>query len=188
MDPLILSASVAGLVSLALEVSKMIGAYVDDVHSATGDSRDLYAELTALHQVLEKLVAFLRGDGARSGLSFKNTSVLSSAISVCEEKIKELYKKFDKWQDAQDSKMTRLKEKLRWPLQKEDCEKSIRFLRRFTQTFQFSLTIDNWYSYILSHTYITYPTNTDCLVPYSRKPLLKFYWVWTRTIRKFKTP
>jgi hypothetical protein len=59
-DPLSISASVAGLLSLTIELTKSLNNYISGVKSAPEDSKRLCTETEALSAVLEKLVKFLR--------------------------------------------------------------------------------------------------------------------------------
>lgn len=60
MDPLSLSAGVAGVLSLALEMTKILTVYVSDVESAPEEARGLLIEASALCSVLDQLVNFLQ--------------------------------------------------------------------------------------------------------------------------------
>lgn len=144
MDPWSLSASVAGLASLTLEIGKLLGGYVSDVKSAPQDADKLHAEVTALAQALDRLVEFLRREDT-TGPEFKDTSVLCSIIVMCQKQINVLYKKLGKQENEKTSKVAGIIEGMKWPFQKEEFESTVRSLNRFTQTFEFSLTIENWY-------------------------------------------
>ncbi|CCX31584.1 hypothetical protein FPQ18DRAFT_418713 [Pyronema domesticum] len=146
MVPFSLSASVAGLIGLAIETSKILGGFVADVKNAPDDARTLHMEITAFCQVLEKLVTFLRNEDLK-GISFDETSALCSIISSCEEQIQGLYKKLGQ-RSATTSRIGGIIERIKWPFQKEDFEATVPSITRFTQVFQFSLTIDNWLSFL----------------------------------------
>jgi hypothetical protein len=53
MDAFTISTGVAGFLSLALEISKILKAYVDGVKSAPEEARNLLVEVTALCHALE---------------------------------------------------------------------------------------------------------------------------------------
>jgi hypothetical protein len=55
MDPLSLSASVAGLLSLGMELGKVLGRFISDVKSARQDATELNIKVSALCNVLDEL-------------------------------------------------------------------------------------------------------------------------------------
>ncbi|CCX04970.1 Similar to ankyrin [Exophiala dermatitidis NIH/UT8656]; acc. no. EHY59712 [Pyronema omphalodes CBS 100304] len=144
MDHLSLSASVAGLVSLALEVRRILDSYVSGVKSASDDVRRLFAEISVLCYFLEKLVEFQRSDDS-NGISFDQTSIICSAATIYQAEVEKLYKKLEKLniRGANGNKITEIIEKIKWPLLQEECEKSVASLQRFAQTFQFALVLEN---------------------------------------------
>jgi P2-related tail formation protein len=54
------------------------------------------------------------------------------------------------------NKVTELIEKMKWPLRQEECKKSVASLKRFAQTFQFALVLENWFVYNSSSAYKYY--------------------------------
>jgi uncharacterized protein Yka (UPF0111/DUF47 family) len=142
MDAFTISTGVAGFLSLALEISKILKAYVDGVKSAPEEARNLLAEVTALCQALKQLMRFLEED--YNG-NFADTSALVVAIEAYKDQITKLYKKIKKIEvSCEKSKIAQVMERLKWPLCKEDYDSTISTVQRFTQTFQFSLTMANW--------------------------------------------
>lgn len=82
MDPITLSASVAGFLSLAIKITKILGSYVTNVQSAPAEARELTTQVTALCHVLETVVNVLRSDDIEA-TSFERPSVLFSVIQAC---------------------------------------------------------------------------------------------------------
>jgi hypothetical protein len=62
MDPLSISAGVAGFLSLAIEISKILTAYVGSVKSAPEEAQQLLQEVSALYNVSKQLAQVLRND------------------------------------------------------------------------------------------------------------------------------
>ncbi|KAI5812827.1 hypothetical protein BZA77DRAFT_346729 [Pyronema omphalodes] len=144
MDPLSLSASAAGLLSLAIEVTKILTGYISAVKSAPQDASELNTEMLALCHILEKLVEILRSDddiGIDSEASFNDQSVLRSVISVCQEHITTVYKRIAKLRST--DKISRLVERMVWPLKKDECQQSVRVVHRYVQTLQVLLVASN---------------------------------------------
>ncbi|KAI5816100.1 hypothetical protein BZA77DRAFT_387813 [Pyronema omphalodes] len=141
MDGFTVSTGVAGFLSLALEITKTLKAYVNDVKSAPKESRNLLAEVTALCHILERLEQFLRKEYTGN---FEKTSALFVAIEACRDQITEIYNKVKKIEVRfEKNKSAQFLERLKWPFRKEDYERTISTVQRFTQTFQFSLNIEN---------------------------------------------
>lgn len=91
-DPLSIAVSVAGLISLANEVEKIIASYVSSVRSAPDDVECLRTELTALSFVLKemrKLILQQKLDDA----CFDDNFSVASVLSFTSDRIKDLYKK-----------------------------------------------------------------------------------------------
>jgi hypothetical protein len=84
MDAFTISTGVAGFLSLALEISKILKAYIGGVKSAPEEARNLLVEVTALCHALEQLIQFLRKD--YNG-NFAETSALVVATDACKEQI-----------------------------------------------------------------------------------------------------
>lgn len=60
MDPLSLAASVAGLISITLEVSRIVDSYCKSVKDARKDVSEIAQELTRMRDVLRQLDGVLR--------------------------------------------------------------------------------------------------------------------------------
>jgi hypothetical protein len=141
MDPFTIATGLSGFLSLAIEITKILGGYVSDVKSAPEDAHNLLVEVTALCHVLDQLINFLR---TNSKGDFAPTSALYIVIMSCQENIQALYK-FEKLQVRSNNKVVGIiKRVIEWPLKKEDCQSTLATLHRFAQTFQFSLTVSNW--------------------------------------------
>jgi hypothetical protein len=140
MDPFSLSTGIAGLISLGMELTRILQGYISDYKSAPEDAHNLLVEVTSLCHVLKQFVEFLRKD-------FKGrlepTSALVALIRTCQEEVEGLYKKLEKLKGG-GNKVKELVDRLKWPLKKEEFESTVTTLHRFMQTFQFSLSVANW--------------------------------------------
>src|SRR5205814_7504464 len=87
MDPLTAATSVAGLLSLAIQVSNMLCNQIRAFKNAPNDAEDLRDELQRLCQVLASLEAFLKAQALKGQQLFKGTSLLVTAIQGCHDKI-----------------------------------------------------------------------------------------------------
>jgi hypothetical protein len=132
MDPLSLSASVAGLLSLALEVTKTLHAYISDVKSAPQDACELETEVSALCHSLETIVGMLRSEDVE-GKAFDDQSILRSVISACQGHIESILKMVSKLRSIGKAGP------MAWmagPFKKDECQRSIQTLHPYVQTLQ----------------------------------------------------
>ncbi|KAH8588709.1 hypothetical protein B0O99DRAFT_693149 [Bisporella sp. PMI_857] len=138
MDPLSLSASIAGLASLAIELVK-ITRLVSDISNSGRAAQTLLNEATTLQHTLEQLASFLAGHGTH-GNSFDKTSVLWGATRDCDTHLKSLVKTLKC--NLGGSKTSRIVKRFKWPFTKEEHKEMMETLYRCRATFQFSLTLD----------------------------------------------
>jgi hypothetical protein len=145
MDPLSVSAAVAGFLSIAIQITEILKGYIDGVHAAPEEARSLFTEVAALCQVLQDLVKLLRGKDLR-GLVFNQASQLLVAIKVCQGRLEQLYTKLEKLQvdSCSSSRLNELYARMKWPVQREDYQSTLTELQRFVQTVQFALVVSNW--------------------------------------------
>lgn len=94
MDGLSLSANVAGLICLAIEVAKTLHSYIGAVKTAPQEANELHAEILALSQVLDTLVDTLRGDDIEEA-NFDQQSILYLVVGACEGHVRTVYKKLE---------------------------------------------------------------------------------------------
>ena len=135
MDPWTVSTGVAGFLALAVEVTKILKQYIDEVNSAYADAHTLLVETTGLCDCLEKFIKFLQS-GAPSNLP--NSSALRLIIAICEDKIRKLHTKLAKFHNSR-----KLAQRFAWPFDKREYTETIEFLRHCTQTFGFSVTVSS---------------------------------------------
>ena len=140
MDIISVAASVAGLVSLTLQVSGTIGSYCKAVKNARKDIQEVALELTSMYNVLRELDELLRGPQLKSKV-FDRSSVIATALNLCGDTIKHIVSKL---QTLEMDGLARIWEKLKWPFNEKEMPKILSTLRRCVATFQFSLTIEGW--------------------------------------------
>jgi hypothetical protein len=99
MDPLSISASVAGFLGLAGQIAVTLKAYVDGVQSAPDEARSLLLEVTALCQVIEDFDGFLHKNNLNER-RLESSSVLSIAIKFCRCQLEELHGKLANLSEA----------------------------------------------------------------------------------------
>jgi hypothetical protein len=141
MDGLSFAASVAGIVSLALDVTQILRNYYSDVESAPKDIEDLTQEVDAISKVLTQLETFLDTVGEKGNSFDLTASVLASTIKDCRVTLEHL-------KDSLTMKISqgfrKVIGRLMWPFRKDEVQKIVESLRRCNQIFQFSLTVEGW--------------------------------------------
>lgn len=136
------SNGVAGFLTLALEIAKILNGYISDVKSASKEAEEL-TEVDDLCQVLKQLTEFLNNEDT-DGTPFEQA--LCTVIKACETHIQALYKTLLPLRKTKSSKTkaSDLIQRFAWPFQKDECQQTVQKLHRFAQTFQFSLVVSNW--------------------------------------------
>ena len=142
MDPFTIATGLAGLLSLTQEIANILSTYTNGVKNAPKAARSVLTETSTLSQVLGQLIEFLRAEETNSKCSgkFRQTSALCSVIAICKDHIETIYRKL-KFQGKPERDLLH---RLKWPFERDECVELVGVLHRCSQTFQFSLTIENW--------------------------------------------
>ena len=103
----------------------------------------LLSIITICNTKLENLDQKLKNKypGKKVAQGFDNDQKSSEVTS--KTKPRNLYQKFKKYLVKKD--VPELINRLQWPFDKQECEDTIAALSQFTQIFNFSLNISNWY-------------------------------------------
>jgi hypothetical protein len=144
IDPFTLGTSIVGIVSLAIQVAQITTTYIGDVHYAQTEINNLVLQLSTLSEVLQKLHELLRS-GAIEDTFFQPGSGLCLVLQSCQKQLESLYKKLYRKNDKERTKLSASIQRLKWPLEKNECVEATRRLYERSQTFHFCLTIANWY-------------------------------------------
>lgn len=137
-DPFVLATGIAGLISLALEVTQITCQYVNGVRNAAKEINHLLAELSALVNVLRRLYCFLQ-DSRINKSNFNHTSVLFLTHRACDEQLQALRSSLLKRSNGH-----RMIKSLTWPFVKREHQETVLAIHRWVQIFQFALTINGW--------------------------------------------
>ncbi len=105
---------------------------------------ELALEIETVNTALQQLQAFLDDAHVRD-IGFKPTSGLCSVMATCQRLLEYLCRKFRTvHMPAGHGCTVSVGERLKWPLQKQQCSAAAERLHRCSQAFLFSLTISNW--------------------------------------------
>lgn len=148
-DPFSIASGIAGFLSLAMEITKILVDYTANVKSAPSDVTKMLEEVDALVEVLEQLKDFLEDNSDTISETIKNgfqeNSALSTALKICKTEIEKLRRVLHKFKVRRTDKAWLDKlQRLKWPFSKEECLEITQRLNRCSQTFTFSMTISNW--------------------------------------------
>ncbi|RSM04101.1 hypothetical protein CEP52_007073 [Fusarium oligoseptatum] len=156
MEALGAAASVAGLVSLALEVPKIIDTIIT-IKSAPEEAKQLLETVSVLVATLQRLEAFLKSDKAED-LELKDDSILPVLISICKDRVLSLLKKLrshlPKTSSTRFPSLKTVKEtatKLRWPFDKTECLNLVAEISAMQNAFEFCLAMQNYQQMVKSH-------------------------------------
>ncbi|KAF9883650.1 Ankyrin repeat and SOCS box protein 7 [Aspergillus nanangensis] len=171
MDGLSIAANVAGIASLAVQLAPHLYNYFADLKTAEQDVSAYRSEIQMLGEVCERLHHFLKTD-APEGDFDTTQSVLVRTIVSCEQCLQELARLL-----KSPGGWTR---KMKWPVYKPRVEGVMDRLRRYTQLFQFSLTVEG--CAILSQT----PEDVTAVLKLQRDASTKLHEI-TRGIKALET-
>src|SRR5438034_3416701 len=135
MDGLSIVTSVAGIASLAIQLTQVLHDYCSNVRSAFKDIENLAQEMEALGKVLKRLETFLDEEDMKGNRFDQSASVLASAIKTCGATLRDLEKSLKGPAERSAGKFI---ERLMWPFRKEEVQKMVESLRRYNHIFQFS--------------------------------------------------
>ncbi|KIW19973.1 hypothetical protein PV08_00548 [Exophiala spinifera] len=138
MDGVSVASGIAGLITLALQVSGAIAIYVTSIKDRAKNIEELHNELLLLSEVLSRLRDFLTSERAK-GRAFDTNSVLQKAISDCRDRIERIGEKL---KPLEGGPISRAIDKLKWPFEQREVNYLIDNLRRYGQTFHFAVTVE----------------------------------------------
>lgn len=148
-DPFSAAASVAGLVSLAIQLSQLSFQYVSSVNGSSKAWSSYIQELSALTSVLLKVQQVSdAGDrvtserdlcAAMSGLAL---GISPAAVWECAAELNQLKAVLS--EKLQKRGLRGKLEMLAWPFSEADTEKRVFILHRFSALFNSSLAADNF--------------------------------------------
>jgi len=143
MDPFSITAGIAGLLSLAIQVQQIVSKYTASVKHAAIESQELHTELRALVTVLEQLERFIERQCHRGG-KFEDSSILYGATSSCLARLDTLKLTLDDFMVSTHSRKKRWQRSIQWPLGKEHHRQTLSVIHECMSVFHVSLSIDGW--------------------------------------------
>ncbi|KAL8798444.1 MAG: hypothetical protein Q9182_006651 [Xanthomendoza sp. 2 TL-2023] len=133
MDPLSITASVVGLITLTAKIMQITKVYCHEARNAKAAANELLVELDLLHLSLSQLDKMLKNDTTHL---FSDTLKLVAKTHACRNELNKLH---DKLNDATEHSLHRF----RWPLSSSEHQKTMQELRVHAFWIHFALTIDS---------------------------------------------
>ena len=139
-DPLSVSASISGLVTLADIVFRRTYKYVKAVKKAPKEISALYAEINSLYGILSSLQLVSR---QLEDETF-NTSTRTHHVQACFETLEHVKSILDKDETSSlhDQRLETLRRKLRWPFTSSEVKDLIAEIERHKATLGLALNVD----------------------------------------------
>jgi hypothetical protein len=142
MDPFSVTAGVAGLLSLSIQVTQTTQKYVSSVKHAPKQAQELVNKLTALVAVLEQLERFI--ERKAPGGNFGESSVIYGAIKRCYEYLKHLGTTLSNFISATGSDSRLWRRVVKWPMTQSKHQQVVNGLHDYFVVFQLSISLDGW--------------------------------------------
>jgi hypothetical protein len=130
--------SIIGLICTAISLTTTIAGYASGVKNAPKEVEELSRELLNLQEVFEQLADLVEDEKD----SFAEVSALYNAAGDYVLKLGTLRVKLDKARDAKGS--YKIFARLKWPLDATENQTMLQDLQRYTQLFQYALTVKGW--------------------------------------------
>jgi hypothetical protein len=137
MDPFSITAGVAGLLSITIQLIQIAGKFKHN--SRSEQLYDFIFELNSLAEVLKRLQGFLSTQEHTQ--YFDQISVFVSSSTRCKTKLSKLLQKLQTTVSG-TNKIKRVIDTLIWPLDEKEHRETIKDLQRYIQLFHFALTVE----------------------------------------------
>jgi len=142
MDPFSLTAGVAGLLSLTIQLTRTLSEYASSVKNAVSESHNLALELSSLVTTLRQLERFFK-DHTDNG-AFCESSIIYSTMKKCHARLHSIELPLKKFMDSTKERSKLWQRCVKWPLEKREHQQTVESIRHCVQIFEFSLSINGW--------------------------------------------
>lgn len=142
MDPFSVTAGIAGLLSLSIQLHQLITNHIESVKIAPEEALALATKLTAVISVLQQLERFIEAQGG-SG-HFTDTSIIYGTTKRCKDSLNSLDSTLSKFLSVTSRDSSTWRRFVKWPLTKEKHRQTVDLLDSYINIFQLSLNISGW--------------------------------------------
>ena len=140
MDPLSVSASIAGLITIADVIVRNGFKFISEVKEADNSIRDLFCEVNLLVGVLHSLrnvAQRFESDDASHGYAMR-----IDHINACDNTLHKIQLQLDKINNKKDRTISRAKRRLLWPLSQTETRAILVEVERHKSTMSLALSVD----------------------------------------------
>ena len=131
--------SMVGLVLAVPPLIIPIVNYISGVKEASKDVLGIKEELTNLHHVFNQLAELLEDENSMD--KFSDVSALYHSTGDFLQKLEDFRQRLEKRLRKLDMGIRKMASSMLWPFKDLETQKTLRMLQRYTQLFQFALTI-----------------------------------------------
>ena len=143
MDPLSVSASIIGITTAAVQVSRLLKTFIDGANGASSSARGVLREVTGIYVCLNQLQGFLTGieEAARSRRSLIMVEQVIIVFTDCVSIFSELEQTLESLKTGEHM---RLIDRVKWASRETAISKLLTRLQASKTSLNFMLTILTW--------------------------------------------
>ena len=143
MDPLSVSASIIGITTAAVQVSKLLKTFIDGTSQAPASARGVLTELTGIHVCLHQLQGFLIGkeEAARDRRSLILIEQVVTIFTDCVSAFSELERTLESLKTGEHMKVI---DRVKWSAKETNISKILTRLQSSKTSLHLMLTILTW--------------------------------------------
>lgn len=175
MDPLSISASVAGLITISTQILSLIGA----IKSKNNEGlKSLSREVVAVRGILCQIQQIIQFQSTKPTKSAEWLEALNNTLDNCGATYLTLQKELQGLQS--NSKLDSLKMKVKWTLKENDIQDRLRSLESYKLSLDLLLSVQTRYVWVQSEDNICLPFNSttttnieEILIQVQKKLMLK---------------
>ena len=143
MDPLSVSASIIGITTAAIQVSRLLKTFIDGANGASSSARGVLMEVTGIYVCLNQLQGFLSGveEAAKSRRSLIMVEQVIIVFTDCVSIFSELEQTLESLKTGEHM---RLIDRVKWASRETAISKLLARLQASKTSLNFMLTILTW--------------------------------------------
>ena len=143
MDPLSISASIVGITTATVQVSRWLKTFIDGTNAAPSSARRVLTELTGIHACLHQLQGFLLGveEGTKTRRSLVMVEHVVVIFTDCVAVFSELEQTLESLQTGEH---LRIIDKIKWSLKEATISRVLARLQSSKTSLNLMLTILTW--------------------------------------------
>ena len=152
MDPLSISASVAGLVTLATTIVGSGSAYIKSVREFPKELENLLCETQRLNTILQQIAELVQATTGGSTTTLKKLSeiITSQAIHKADTLLKSVKTMLEGCQRVHGARGKNSVKAIIWPFKEREAKTTLEEFRRLATTLDQAINVDSRYQIVIS--------------------------------------